>query len=496
MAGGLLVLLIASFVLSVNTFPVMTNDSVFYLEHSHDLLGGGLVENGYRQVGYPFTLAVIRTVSGFLGAEPLLAAAVLQRVLLIVAGYLSWRSWRWWSLPILVFFVAAETLAFTGFLLTESLAMSLAVILVFPTVRFVELMQKRTSLDKRRAIWLGGVIVAFVVGLFSFRFTYAVFGAVPLTLAVAGWRTPYRRITTSMLGVTVMLMGVFTLVTSLENRAEHDVFAPSVRGEAVRYYFAWQQVFTVRPENRIEPDLDGFYNGGFVHQFNRDVDAMALSPSGEQAAYNAEIEAMLEAAGIPPTRSKLESSLFALQGGRLHDLHDAVDAVVASRRSDVEDLIYLNQFAMRRGPEEFVEEYNGGQLVEAVITDPIGVVAPVPSTRSLLGFMLPAAIGLMLLGLAVRRTRALATVGLLVVVAFALGLGWIWADNLRFLMPTSAFGLAIASGVLVLFVHGRSRSIREAVDHDEGEYGELVSHDGETVDPTPKSVHPSGLKRP
>jgi hypothetical protein len=258
-----------------------------------------------------------------------------------------------------------------------------------------------------------------------------------------------------------VLFGSFALAVSMENNTEQDVFSPSARGEPVEYYYAWQQVFTLNLQNREDPSLSEFYDGGFVHHFSREVGAMALGPEEIEATYDAEIEDMLEAAGIHLTWSRIESALYGLIGGRLHDTEAEVGLIVASRRLDVDQTIYLNRFANRRGVQAFVDEYNDGQLAEVLITDPVGRAAPVPSTGDLVAVILPLAVALMVTGLAFSHTRTLSAVGLTVVVTFALGMGWIRADNFRFLMPSSAFGLVVAIGVLAQLVRDRSALVRE-----------------------------------
>lgn len=259
------------------------------------------MELGYRQFGYPLFLAMTRWGAELVGAEPLLSVAVIQKLVLLAGAYLAWRFWRWWSIPVIVFCLAAETLAYTNYLLTESLAMPLALLLVFPTVRLLELLCiEATDESRRRAIWLAVVIVILVTCLYSMRFTYAVFGAVPLVVAVAGWRSPFRATTAAMLGTTVLIFGGIALLMSIENREEEGVFAPNVSGQQVRYYYAWQQVFTVHLENRDDPALAEYYDGGSVHDFPREAAALDLSPEEHDALYDAEIERMLTPAGIDP----------------------------------------------------------------------------------------------------------------------------------------------------------------------------------------------------
>ena len=443
---GLLIIGVGIAVLSVDVFPVVTNDSVLYLEHSRDLGQGGLVQYGYRQVGYPLFLATTRTVANVFGMEPLLTAVVVQRLLLLIAAFLAWRLWKWWSVPVLALAFSPHILAFANLLLTEALALSLALLLIYPTVRYLRLLGSGTErAERRRAGWLGLAIVSLVVALFSLRFTYAVFAAVPLVLLGASWRTPYRRSAFGTLGASIVLMGVFVFTMAAENDDEFGVFSPNVQGEAVEWYYAWQQVFTLHPENQGNPDLELFYDSGFVHDFNREAGAMGLSHEERSAAYDREVESMFDAAGIDLLSSKAKSALHSLTGGRLHDTGGVINAILASDEVNKE-LLYLNEYAQREGPEAFEQEHNDGRAAGAIVFG-WAVPSPIPSTKALVSVLLPVGLLAMLVGVAFRDTRPLSVMGLLVVVAFAAGMGWIWADNLRFLLPTSAFGIAAGSGV-------------------------------------------------
>jgi hypothetical protein len=294
--------------------------------------------------------------------------------------------------------------------------------------------------------------------MYGLRFTYAVFAAIPLVLAIQGWRTPHRRLMLWVLGLSVSVIAAIGLFTSLENQREHGVFTPSASGNPVRYYFAWQQVFSVHPENAHDDDLARFYDRGQVHDFSHGV---AIH---DDAAYDAEIEAMLEAAGMSVTGSKVEAFVHSLAGGRLDDLAPAVRRAIGAQRLEVDPLIYLNQFAMRNGQEEFVNRYNGGERVEAVITDPVGMPSPLPSNRDLTAWMVPISLVVMAIGLGSRSTRPLSAIGLMVVLAFALGVGWLRADNFRFLITTNGFSIAVGCGVLAALMAGVWRRDRRAAD--------------------------------
>jgi hypothetical protein len=161
---------------------------------------------------------------------------------------------------------------------------------------------------------------------------------------------------------------------------------------------------------------------------------------------------MLSAAGISELGSKLESMAWGLAGGRLHDIAGGVSGIVHSTRTDVDRWTYLNSYAIDNGPRAFADRYNEGRLPQVVITDPIGVPLPVPDGQSLAMVLVPLSIAVMLVGLRYRDSRWVAVSGLLVVFGTAIGMGWIRADNFRFLMVSSAFGIASATSLMPLLV--------------------------------------------
>jgi hypothetical protein len=434
-----------SSLLSINTFPVVSNDSVVYIEHSLDLTEGGWVTEGYRQVGYPATIAQVRWLATLVGAEPLLAVAVLQRLLLVLAGALSFIIWRWWSLPLLLFLAAGSTVASSNFLLTEGMGLPVAILLVFPTLAYIRAV--RSDMWSRRVLVLGITVIVGALYLFFVRLTYGVFGVLPLVLVLASWKTVYRRFSLVAFGVFVSVAGLFALLVSFDNEQDLGVRSPIAGDEATTYYHAWSQVFVVNPENRSDPDLASFYDDGVVHAFSRELSGLDLSSEEQEERYDAEIRAMLEAAGMSVPGSQIQAALWALIGGRLHDIEGAVNRVISSSRENVDDLINLNEFAFENGPMAFAEVYNDSQLPEAVITDPVGVPLNL-NNQKLLAVLMPMALAALILALVWPDARLGAVAGLVVVLATAIGLGLIRADNLRFLIAANGFGIAMAIGLL------------------------------------------------
>ena len=115
----LLMLIVAVCVLSLSTFPVITNDSLTYLDYSRSLSTGGLVIQGHRQFGYPLFLAALRWVARIPDLEPLLLTVVIQRGLLLACMLLAWLRWRWWSVPLIAVLLTSETMIYANLVLAE-----------------------------------------------------------------------------------------------------------------------------------------------------------------------------------------------------------------------------------------------------------------------------------------------------------------------------------------------------------------------------------------
>jgi hypothetical protein len=446
-AVGVASVIILSTVASVNAFPVLTNDSLAYLGHSSDLRGFGLVNDGYRQIGYPVSLALFRAVADILTIEPLLFTALVQRGILLAGIVLSVVLWKWTSAALLVFLLAASTLAYPDLILTEGLSLTLAVLLA---IAFLGFAAKRTQWEESRRwrLWaLSGAITFLAVLLFAIRFPFAVFALVPIGVVLTSWRSTFRRPALGLLAVYLLATGSLTVTMSIENADEYGVVFPTVRGERSAYWATWSLVFVVDPENRDDPALADFFDEGDPYRFIGEVDGSGLPYAEQQALYRAAIADLLAAAGISPRGSQVESFLWALRGGRLDDMEGITNRIASSSRHDVDLVIHSNRFSREQGIEAFSERYNDGQQPEAMLTSEAALRLPLPDGQTSLSLLLPLGLVVLVLGVTRPAIRIEALIGLLVVVAYAAAIGIIRADNYRFLITTSAFGLVMATGV-------------------------------------------------
>lgn len=450
---GVAFIIIFSTVASVNTFPVVTNDSLGYLGHSSDLSTFGLVNDGYRQLGYPVALTLSRAAANVLTIEPLLFTSLAQRALLLAGIVLSVIMWKWASAALLVFLLSASTLAFPDLILTEGLSVPLAVLLA---IVFLGFAAKRTEWEEsgRWRLWASsGTVVLLAIWLFAVRFPFAVFGLVPVGVALISWKSTFRRPALCLLAAYIVAAGSLTLALSMENADEYGVFFPTVRGERSAYWATWSLVFTVDAENRDDPGLAAFFDDGNPYEFIGKVDNSGAPYTEQRAVYRAAIDDLLAAADISPRWSQVQSFLWSLRGGRLDDLAGITDRIAASSRHNVDRIIHSNRFSREHGVEAFSERFNNGQEPEAMLTSEAALRLPLPDGQESLSVLLSVGLLVLLIGITRRGTRIEAWIGLLVVVVYAAAIGVIRADNYRFLITTSVFGLVIATAVGYRLLH-------------------------------------------
>lgn len=450
--------LVLTTVLALNLFPVITNDSLTYIDYSKSLDRYGLVHAGYRQFGYPGFMAV-SSVGSLLGIEPLLTVAILQRLLLVIGvAYAVWL-WRWWSVPIVAFALSAETIAYTNLLLTEGLTVPLALVLACTTAHFLKLRaDKRIAASPRLAMILVGLVAALALAMLAIRFPFAVFGICPLVVVLGARGTSIKRYAWAVFGGYIVLSLAIVGLVSAENATEYGDFSPSTRGARTEYWAAWSVVFKAGPGNASKPELTEYWDSGTPYGFIREVESMDIPYSQQATVYEQAIDDMLATAGIGPWESRIQSFFGSLTGGRLDDLTGIIAAAISAGGANVDAAIYQNSYALERGVEAFADRYNDGEAPDALITEQLALVAAQPIAPILVRVALPLSIVGLMIGLMNRRARGLAVAGLAVVLVYSMLIGFIRADNYRFLLTTTAFAIASFSGALALWAGGSLRT--------------------------------------
>jgi hypothetical protein len=443
---------------SVNIFPAITNDSLAYLAHARDLSGVGLVQLGYRQVGYPAFVAGVGGIADLFGADDLLLVAVVQRGLLALGlVYLVWL-WRWWALPVVALAALPTFVAYENFILTEGLGIPVAVLLAGCTTHAVALLAGRPGFDRLPFGMFRGrerPVLAVLVGvacflafcLLTIRFTYAVFGAAPAAIALAAWLQPsvrLRRVVAVGLLSFMVAAGVFTVAVSLENRRDVGVISPSARTTRVEYWAAWQVAFVLHPENAADKSLAEFYDGGSPYRTITRIDATGTIAE-QDAKYSALIDDLLARTGMSRGHERWSSFAGALRGGRLDDLLKFVRHVEAATPPSLGLAIHQNTLSRTHGQPAFEKEFHEGQPVGAVVTDGFGLGPLHPYFTHVLRLLLPLSLLALLLALTRRFSSAMALAGLLPTLVLGMAAGVVLADNVRFLIVSSVWGVAMGA---------------------------------------------------
>jgi hypothetical protein len=436
--------------LSVDIFPIITNDSMAYLGHSNSIIETGFVQSGYRLVGYPFFLASVDAAATFLGLEPLLFTAVLQRVLVLVALYVSLRRWGWIAAPLAGLVLLPTMLVYTNLILTEGLAVGLVLIYGLLVARAIGLLQNEGAAQREsRVLLVRTTVLAAVVfvALVTVRFHYLTLGlglAAILVLMLTSPRT--RRIGVAVTLGASLLGGSFLAAASLENRDEFDVAFPSVRGERSQYWALWNVVFSIRGTDPSPPDLQRLYGEGSPYTVMGENDALPTYHE-QVAAYERDIEQLAQRSNTSIRDEQFASIRGALTGGRIDDLVGMVTNASTTTAVTVESSIYRNRLAQTESPDVIDDRFNDGRDILPVITSSLIPVRGGPYFVGPLRTLVVLSALVCVAGLLRRRTRALAVVGLGTWLGTGLLMGVLLLDNVRFILVPLLFSVVMGTAV-------------------------------------------------
>ena len=449
--AGILFVLMGLALLSVNVFPSINNDGVDYIGHSQSLIDSGFVRLGYRQIGYPLALAMERFVSQFVGIEALVFSVLVQRALLVFAVVYSVWLWRWRSAPLVVLAVTPSFLAYTNLVMTESLTISLALLLAgvvfhhFESVRGIGPIRLfgRPIVDSSVTKVTAWGVATLAFSMLAIRFPFAVFGVVPAAIWFAARRRGDRS-PVPMLAFLAYLVagGLFTAGLALENADEYGTATPISRTERSAYWAAWHVSFTLHPENRTDPALADYYDGGSPYIHIWELEAENPEYLDQASLYKESTEALLQAAGLDRTQESFYAFLGALTGGRLNDVGPRLEQVLDTDAGSVDDAIHVNDVSKQRGWDVFNDRYNEGHKPQSMITSPVFPSPPLPDVADLLRILLPFSIITTWVIAVWKRRVMLAAVYSIPVLVYSVAIALVLADNVRFLMPTSVYAIA------------------------------------------------------
>ena len=333
--------------LAVDIAGIVTNDSLGYLRRADDPFGAGFVSQGYRQAAYPLLISISNLVGDVLGWDHIFGVALVQRGLLVVAvGTVIWAL-RWWSVPVVVVATSSSFVVHADLLLPEGTLVPACLLL---GGLLAAAATARTS--SPRLAKLAVIAAAATVALSaSIKLQYA---ALILVAAAIAWLVHRdllisRRFAVTAIGSTAFFVALLGTVQALENRSELGVFEPVSERARAEWYGAWQAVFGVHPDNRDDPQLAEFYDGGNLYTFLHGIERAEPDYPTRARIIRDRVDDMFDAADTTPRAEQVAALLGAMRAGRLDDIDGILDGVLDAPDGDSMARISFNsQFADRR----------------------------------------------------------------------------------------------------------------------------------------------------
>ncbi len=418
--------------LSVNWYPTILPDSLHYLAHASDLRGTGLIQMGFRQVGYPLWLYVTGSVAAAAGFAPLHGVVVAQYSLLAAAIAACVWAMRWWSIAPIALLTLPSAVAYANLLLTEAIATPIAVICAAALVGAYRLQRigKPFRVPSLVAATLATVLP--MIRLHYALMTLAVLVGLVLLSDPQKLRRPRTYIVPSLVIIALIL---FAGALTLENQADEGVASPSLGSERALFWVVWE---TVVPNNReaIRTQLPDVYSSGSSDAVIVAIDNSGLDYHSRVEAYDAATTSILRIAGTTLMEQRIASALGAVFGTRLDDVGPALLYTARKDSGLAERDIHHYTTVRPADPSWIAETYNEGTAASPVLMAATSLPAlPLPYLGRVLSFVVPIITVLSGYLLIDPRSRRLAMSSTVVTVGYPAASFLFVFDNLRYLLP-------------------------------------------------------------
>ena len=441
--AAVLVLLFGLYrVLRLDAFPVLTNDSMSYMERSleytsfNGIAHSRTVVRGFKYAGYPIFIAICRGVSGLVGSDPLTTIVVVQRLLFVAAIVMSVRLLGLFALPVVYMLSGPSIVCFSNYVLTEGITIPLAVLYAG------SLLLLDRGPRPLRCVGLSLCAAVSLVFMVMSKLPYALFALPWIVVAVrAGLPARGRILSHPALAMVVAgaILAGFIVHASLINKREFGRFFPTVNTGMALYWSAHYSVFKLRPQNRKVAELRGAFAKG--NCYPRIYEVVREYPGLESSdILHDEARELLRKAGISYHLETLRSAGYAMVGGEKQELKGSLPKVLEHNGAGG----FLGRPAPIRqmGEQAWLEKYNADRTPATVPGLSRGPIAPGNETRvqRWLWVILLAAVAVLV---AVRRTGWTALAMCVSVVIFCALVGHMLADIWRYML-TPGMMLAVA----------------------------------------------------
>ena len=359
--------------MAVDVIPAVSNDGTVYLEHSDSLKTSGLIDRGWRMVGYPVFLRLSRTLGPLVGLDGLFTVVIIQRFLALVFGVILARAYRWWGVAFFGFLFSIRMMVYLDYLLAESIAIPLAALAGLAFGLY--------WVGSVRLLVAGPVVLCIVVYLSTVRLHYLTLWVAPLlmlaSIILTKNRSALRRFgAATAIGLAVVSM--FYLGVGSENLVEHQVWAPVVDDGNLAYYSLWSTLFVVEALEPSGRELTAFYDEGSPWPVIRELRAVA-SVSERRDRYGELIASLIDVSGSSKTELRLRAFAGALLAGRYDDMVSIKQRVTSGDLRDRLSSTFQSANVQRMGEQQFLDVFNRGRPPESLITSSLsGFVPKIP----------------------------------------------------------------------------------------------------------------------
>lgn len=410
-------------VLAVRWTPIVTEDSLGYLERARSPLSTGFVVDGYRQIGYPLWLWFVEHTTAPLGFDRLFGIVVAQRLLLVLAVLALWRVLRLWSAPVLWFVTSAGMVVTSNFVLNEGVLFSLAMLAAAAVLGAVTTVAPLTGVrpPARPGRWL--VVAMAVVSVATvLKLQYVLLG---LPIVPTLWALQPRGLRMKPVlaagGAMALLLTVMVVGQTLENSREYHDPTPVSEQAHAQWWGAYRTVFHTDPETAERPGVQRFRGDGFESFYFPLIDSEPDYRVRRELAER-QIDDLFAAAGTSREREHWKAFRGGLAGGRHDDLSFYLPPVFSG---PPETGLTINSAARDLGTDALLDEVNDGRTPGDLT--PGGVVTVVQRVGADQRWLYP---------------------GLAVLSLLIAALGWTLGGRERWIGPAAALGHVLSVALL------------------------------------------------
>ncbi|MEZ5374280.1 MAG: hypothetical protein R2704_16455 [Microthrixaceae bacterium] len=410
-------------VLAVRWTPIVTEDSLGYLERARSPLSTGFVVDGYRQIGYPLWLWFVEHTTAPLGFDRLFAGSSSPSGCCWCwrrsrcGGYFGCGRRPLW------FVTSAGMVVTSNFVLNEGVLFSLAMLAAAAVLGAATTVAPLTGVrpPARPGRWL--VVAMAVVSVATvLKLQYVLLG---LPIVPTLWALQPRGLRMKPVlaagGAMALLLTVMVVGQTLENSREYHDPTPVSEQAHAQWWGAYRTVFHTDPETAELSGVQRFRGDGFESFYFPLIDSEPDYRVRRELAER-QIDDLFAAAGTSRAREHWKAFRGGLAGGRHDDLSFYLPPVFSG---PPETGLTINSAARDLGTDALLDEVNDGRTPGDLT--PGGVVTVVQRVGADQRWLYP---------------------GLAVLSLLIAALGWTLGGRERWIGPAAALGHVLSVALL------------------------------------------------